>query len=402
MKLYLCDNEAYCNIKANKGSYRSGNMKVIHTADWHLGKILNGKSLLEDQSYILESFIKAMVDEQPDVIVIAGDLYDTSYPNKEAIQLLESTINTLNLEMNMPLIMINGNHDSKERLNYGSKWFEKSQLYIRTSLEDMASPVSIGNIDFYTLPFSTVNETSYFFGDKMIETHQQALSKSIEYMTQHLDRDKTNMLVGHLTVQGGIRTESERPLTIGTVESVEESSFQRFDQVLLGHLHHPFSINSNFVHYSGSLLQYSFSESTQPKGYRVIEIIDNEIKSKFRPLNPLRQLEVVEGNYDDAIQEKLEIKDKYNYLHFKLKHMSHVSDPMMHLKQIYPNTLALTNKTFEFNTPIHHENIEIQKLDDETIINKFYENITNETLTSVQNKKIGKVLNELLEGGQTH
>ncbi|MGI2237379.1 exonuclease subunit SbcD [Staphylococcus cohnii] len=376
-------------------------MKIVHTADWHLGRILNGKSLLEDQAHILDQFIKKMGDEKPDVIVIAGDLYDTSYPNKAAIQLLENTINTLNLEMNIPLVMISGNHDSKERLNYGSKWFEKSQLYIRTSLEDMCDPITIGNIDFYTLPFSTVNETSYFFNDKKIETHQQAVSKSIEFMTQNINPNKVNILIGHLTVQGGIRTESERALTIGTVESVTENSFQQFDAVLLGHLHHPFSIDSEFIHYSGSLLQYSFSETTQPKGYRVIEMIDHKLKSIFRPLMPLRQLEVIEGDYEDAIQEKLSIKDKNNYLHFKLKHMSHVSDPMMHLKQIYPNTLALTNSSFEFNTPLHHENIEIQKLDDTTIINKFFENVTDQSLTSIQNNKIGKVLNHLLEGDQT-
>ncbi|MCE5099958.1 exonuclease SbcCD subunit D [Staphylococcus cohnii] len=376
-------------------------MKIVHTADWHLGRILNGKSLLEDQAHILDQFIKKMGDEKPDVIVIAGDLYDTSYPNKAAIQLLENTINTLNLEMNIPLVIISGNHDSKERLNYGSKWFEKSQLYIRTSLEDMCDPITIGNIDFYTLPFSTVNETSYFFNDKKIETHQQAVSKSIEFMTQNINPNKVNILIGHLTVQGGIRTESERALTIGTVESVTENSFQQFDAVLLGHLHHPFSIDSDFIHYSGSLLQYSFSETTQPKGYRVIEMIDHKLKSIFRPLMPLRQLEVIEGDYEDAIQEKLSIKDKNNYLHFKLKHMSHVSDPMMHLKQIYPNTLALTNSSFEFNTPLHHENIEIQKLDDTTIINKFFENVTDQSLTSIQNNKIGKVLNHLLEGDQT-
>lgn len=376
-------------------------MKIVHTADWHLGRILNGKSLLEDQAYILDQFIKKMSDEKPDVIVIAGDLYDTSYPNKAAIQLLENTINTLNLEMNIPLVMISGNHDGKERLNYGSKWFEKSQLYIRTSLEDMCDPITIGNIDFYTLPFSTVNETSYFFNDKTIETHQQAVSKSIEFMTQNINQNKVNILIGHLTVQGGIRTESERALTIGTVESVTANSFQQFEAVLLGHLHHPFSIDSDFIHYSGSLLQYSFSETTQPKGYRVIEMIDHKLKNIFRPLTPLRQLEVIEGDYEDAIQEELSIKDKNNYLHFKLKHMSHVSDPMMHLKQIYPNTLALTNSSFEFNTPLHHENIEIQKLDDTTIINKFFENMTDQSLTSIQNNKIGKVLNYLLEGDQT-
>lgn len=374
-------------------------MKIIHTADWHLGRILNGKSLLEDQAYILGKFIEAMKVENPDVIVIAGDLYDTSYPNKDAIQLLEQTIDKLNLDMGIPLIMINGNHDGKERLNYGSKWFEKSQIYIRTELKDMNRPITFGNVDFYTMPFATINEMQYFFDDKAIETHQQALNKALASMHNVIDKHKVNIFVGHLTVQGGIRSESERPLTIGTVESVDEHLFNQFDRVMLGHLHHPFSIQSNFINYSGSLLQYSFSETKQPKGYKIVEIKDQKITDKFVPIKPLRQLEVIEGNYEDAIQERLDVKHKDNYLHFKLKHMSHVSDPMMHLKQIYPNTLALTNQTFDFNTSMHHENIEIQKLDDETIIEHFYNSITDEHLTNNQSKKIEKIMTALLEEG---
>jgi len=373
-------------------------MKIIHTADWHLGRILNGKSLLEDQEYILDKFIVAMEEEQPDVIIVAGDLYDTSYPNKDAIQLLESVIDTLNLKMNIPIIITNGNHDSRERLNYGAKWFEKSGMYIRTQLEDITKPISIENVDFYTLPFATINEAQFFFNDKSIETHQQALNKALEYMSEVIDTDKVNILIGHLTVHGGIRSESERPLTIGTVESVSEDVFQQFDRVMLGHLHHPFSIKSNFINYSGSILQYSFSEANQPKGYKKLEIIDNVISDKFVQLQPRRQLEVIEGDYEDAIQEKLAVKHKDNYFHFKLKHMSHVSDPMMHLKKIYPNTLALTNQTFNFDTPIHHENIEIQKLDDSTIIDNFYQSITDEQLTKNQSKKIESIMSELLEG----
>ncbi|WP_436853781.1 exonuclease subunit SbcD [Staphylococcus caeli] len=373
-------------------------MKIIHTADWHLGRILNGKSLLEDQQDILDKFILAMEEEQPDVIVVAGDLYDTSYPNKDAIQLLESAIDTLNLKMNIPLIMTNGNHDSRERLNYGAKWFEKSRMYIRTNLQDINNPISIGNVDFYTLPFATINEVQSFFDDKSIETHQQALKKAVEKMSEVMDKEKINILIGHLTVQGGIRSESERPLTIGTVESVSEDAFHQFDRVMLGHLHHPFSIKSNFINYSGSILQYSFSEANQPKGYKKLEIIDNKITDKFIQLQPLRQLEVIEGDYEDAIQEKLPVKHKDNYFHFKLKHMSHVNDPMMHLKQIYPNTLALTNQTFDFNTPLHHENIEIQKLDDTTIIENFYQSITDEQLTKSQNEKVRKIMSQLIEG----
>ena len=374
-------------------------MKIVHTADWHLGRILNGKSLLEDQSYILEQFIEAMREERPDVIVVAGDLYDTSYPNKNAIKLLEQTIDTLNLEMNIPSILISGNHDSKERLNYGAKWFEKSNMYIRTSLNDMQNPISIGDVDFYTLPFATINEMQYHFDDEEIETHQQALAHALNQMSEVINEHRINMFIGHLTVQGAIRSDSERPLTIGTVESVEEKLFQQFDRVLLGHLHHPFSIESNFINYSGSILQYSFSEVSQPKGYRTIVINKNDIKDKFIPLKPLRQLEVIEGDYEDVIQENLEVKNKENYMHFKLKHMSHVNDPMMHLKRIYPNTLALTNQTFEFNTSLHHENIEIQKLDDETIIDNFYQNMTDEQLTTHQKEKIENVMREMLEGG---
>ncbi|MCG7339544.1 exonuclease SbcCD subunit D [Staphylococcus sp. ACRSN] len=375
-------------------------MKIIHTADWHLGRIINGKSLLEDQAYILEQFIREMEQQHPDVIVIAGDLYDTSYPNKEAILLLEHTIKRLNLEMGIAIIMISGNHDSKERLQYGATWFERSNLYIRTHLDNINEAITIGDVDFYTLPFATINETQQFFNDERLETHQQCLSKSLSYINKALDKEKLNILIGHLTVQGGLRSDSERPLTIGTVESVEAESFKQFDRVLLGHLHHPFSIQSDYISYSGSLLQYSFSETKQPKGYKCIEIESGEIiKEKFIPMQPLRKLEVVNGDYEAAIQEKIDIESKENYLHFKLKHMSHVSDPMMHLKQIYPNTLALTNQTFDFETPLHERNEEIQKMNDEEIISHFYEYITDESLSETQNSKLNSILNDMLQGG---
>ena len=151
-------------------------------------------------------------------------------------------------------------------------------------------------------------------------------------MSKEMDKNAINMLIGHMTVQGGKRSDSERPLTIGTVESVDRASFKDFNHVMLGHLHHPFSIDSEYISYSGSLLQYSFSEVSQQKGYRSVIVENDHIKNTFIPLEPLRVLEVVEGNYEDAIQEKINIKNKENYLHFKLKNMSLVIDPMMYLK----------------------------------------------------------------------
>ena len=373
-------------------------MKIIHTADWHLGRILNGKSLLEDQAYILDEFVAAMQKEKPDVIVIAGDVYDTSYPSKAAIMLFEETINQLNLHMQIPMIVTNGNHDGKERLNYGAKWFEKSQMYIRTELATMATPINIGNVNFYCLPFATISEVQAFFDDNTSTTHQAATQSCITYMAENLDTSQFNVLVGHMTVQGGTRSDSERPISIGTVESVEQDVFAPFNYVMLGHLHHPFSINSEFIYYSGSLLQYSFSEVNQPKGYRMLLIDEMEQQQLFIPLEPKRQLEVVEGDYEAAIQENIPLKNKENYIHFKLKNMTHVTDPMMHLKQIYPNTLSLTNVSFNFETASVENNTELRELNDSEIINNFYQSMTDSTLSELQHKKIVQLLNDLLEG----
>lgn len=375
-------------------------MKVIHTADWHLGKILNGQSFLEDQKYILEQFIAAMKEEQPDLIVIAGDLYDTSYPSKEAIQLLETTIGELNLKLQIPIIIISGNHDGKERLNYGASWFEHSKLYIRTKLDTMHQPISFENVDFYTLPFATLSEIQHYFPEEKLKSYDEAVECCLKRISSELDKDKQNVLIAHMTVAGGIRSESERPLTIGTVEQVPEKYMEHFDTVMLGHLHHPFSIQSNYVFYSGSLLQYSFSEANQPKGYRrVLLEAPHEVESTFIAMQPLRELEVIEATYEDVIQDRIAVKNRDNYFHFKLSEMSHITDPIMNIKQLYKNVLALTNHSQTFEHQFTDR--EIKKLPDQTIIGTFYEEMTHKELSELQQKKVTQLLNEIMRGDQT-
>ncbi|MBI5972412.1 exonuclease subunit SbcD [Staphylococcus caledonicus] len=370
-------------------------MKIIHTGDWHLGKILNGKQFLEDQEYILDKFIHKLEEEKPDLLVISGDIYDTSYPSKETIKLFEKVIGLINIEMGIPTIITNGNHDGRERLNYGATWFQYSKLYIRTQLECMDKPITFNNVNFYTLPFATISEIKEFFDDEEIKTYEQATHKCIEYIGEKLNPESINILIGHLTINGGKTSDSERPLTIGTVESVNKSNFNIFDRVLLGHLHHPFSIQDDVIDYSGSLLQYSFSEVNQPKGYKQI-IIDSKdsITTKFIQLTPMRELEEVKGDYQEVIQGDLPVKNKDNYFHFKLENMSHVTDPIMHLKQIYPNTLALSNLTFEYKGDFQH--VELEQEEDATIVRKFYKSITDKELTDYQAKKIDDLLNKIL------
>ena len=132
--------------------------------------------------------------------------------------------------MKIPTIITNGNHDGRERLNYGSTWFEFSQLYIRTQLELMSTPITINNINFYTLPFATISEIKAYFDDDDIKTYEQATQKCINHISKIIDPNQINILIGHLTIKGGKTSESERPLTIGTVESVESANFNIFDK----------------------------------------------------------------------------------------------------------------------------------------------------------------------------
>ncbi|UDI78348.1 exonuclease SbcCD subunit D [Staphylococcus taiwanensis] len=370
-------------------------MKVIHTGDWHLGKILNGKQFLEDQQYILDKFIKQIQEEKPDLLIISGDIYDTTYPSKETIKLFEETISLINIGMKLPTIITNGNHDGKERLNYGSSWFLHSNLYIRTKLDDMASPITINDINFYTLPFATISEIKAFFEDDSIQTYEQATQRCIKHISNYLNQNEINILIGHLTITGGKTSESERPLTIGTVESVDKVNFNIFDKVLLGHLHHPFSISDEIIDYSGSLLQYSFSEANQPKGYkRLIINSKSNIETKFIQLKPKRELEVIEGDYQDVIQGDLPVKNKENYFHFKLKNMAHITDPMMRLKQLYPNTLSLSNLTISNQNEFRQQAFKLE--DDPSIVRNFYKSITDKDLTEYQSKKINDLLNQIM------
>ncbi|MCG3412613.1 exonuclease SbcCD subunit D [Staphylococcus massiliensis] len=371
-------------------------MKVIHTADWHIGRILNGRALIQDQTYILHKFVEHMKEIEPDLIVITGDLYDTSFPSKSAIKLLEDTIKQLNISLQIPIIIISGNHDGKERLSYGASWFEQSQLYIRTEIEDLYNPIKIRDVNFYTLPFATLAEFQNYYKDVEINSNHEAMRHAIKDIETSLNSSEKNVLLSHLTVSGGIKTDSERDLTIGTIESVDEDVFKMFDTVLLGHLHHPFSINSDFMYYSGSLLQYSFSEASQSKGFREVTIKQNQdISSKFIPMVPLRELEVIEADYQDVINENVKVKNKENYFHFKLSNMARIEDPIYHIKQIYPNTLALTNDTVYSQHQVAKRNL--KQLDSNTIIQQFYEDVMDDELDKLQEQKVRQLVEALDE-----
>ncbi|MDT3994183.1 exonuclease subunit SbcD [Mammaliicoccus fleurettii] len=372
-------------------------MKILHTADWHIGKIINGQSLIEDQKFILNKLFDAIKEHDPDVVVISGDLYDLHYPNKEAMVVLEDALSMINLELKIPIIAISGNHDGKERLNYGERWFEKTGLKIITGYDDLMTPISMEGINIYVMPYFTPADVRHVFDVKNIHTHQEATEYIMNEMEQVMNKDETNILVGHLFVAGGESSDSERPLSIGTIETVTANTFNAFDAVLLGHLHHPFAIKSDFIFYSGTPMQYSFSEANQAKGYRLFEIDNKAFKQKFIPIEPRRSFHVIKARYEDVIHEKIEVKNNEDYFHFKLTDMDHVTDPLMKIRNIYPNTLQISR--IDYEVAQDEIDVDVHTLSDIEIIESFYKHVTEETLEGIKKDKVIQLLESHLNKG---
>src|SRR5690625_4926181 len=176
-------------------------MRIFHTADWHLGKLVQGVYMTEDQRYVLEQFLQAIEQERPDVVVIAGDLYDRAVPPTEAVQLLDEVIGKIVLDFETKVIAISGNHDSPGRIQFGSKVMEKRGLYLIGNLESAFDPIILedayGEVHFHPVPYVDPSIVRNFFRDEAIRSHNDAYRKITEEITAHMDETARHVLVGH-------------------------------------------------------------------------------------------------------------------------------------------------------------------------------------------------------------
>ena len=250
-------------------------VKIIHTADWHLGKLVHGVYMTEQQRAVLNQFIELIAEEKPDAVIIAGDLYDRSVPPTEAVELLEETLFKINVELETPVLAISGNHDSAERLSFGSSWYRHSNLYINGKIEQSFEPIRLNGVNFYLVPFAEPGIVREFFDDQSIQSHDEAMRRVVAEIETVLDPNEPNILVGHAFVLGGKTSESERTLSVGGSGCVSADCFSPFAYTALGHLHSPDAIRHDTIRYAGSLLKYSFSEVNHRKSVSIIEMDEN-------------------------------------------------------------------------------------------------------------------------------
>ncbi|WP_282250626.1 exonuclease SbcCD subunit D [Vibrio campbellii] len=321
-------------------------MKFIHTSDWHLGRQFHNVSLLDDQQAVLDQLIQYIENNPVDAVVVAGDIYDRSVPPTIAIELLNKVVKRICGELNTPMILISGNHDGAERLGFGSEQMKNAGLHIISNFEDMLTPVvieteSAGQVAFYGMPYNDPEQVRFAYQEP-VSTHDQAHKLLAEKITEQFQPEQRNVLVSHCFVDGAIKSESERPLSIGGSDRVSHEHFLNFDYVALGHLHQPQKKGEEYIRYSGSLMKYSFGEQNQKKGFTLVELDQNGfVSAEHINLAAPHEMRIVEGELEQVIEQGKTDPKNEDYLLVRLMDKHAILNPMEKLRTVYPNVLHL-------------------------------------------------------------
>lgn len=325
-------------------------MKFIHTSDWHLGRILHGVHLTEDQKKVLEELRNILEQEKPDALIIAGDIYDRAIPPVEAVELFSNFIETVLLEMNIPIIAMAGNHDSAERIQFGSRLLSQKNLHIigksHKGYEKIILEDNYGEVEFFVIPYSDPAYIRSIYKMDHIKTHNDAFQSIVEKILEEKNNQRS-VVIAHAFVQGGnIFSDSERPLSIGGSDIVSTEHFTHFNYTALGHLHAPQRVGHDFIRYSGSLMKYSISEANQKKAVYMIEIDEKgEVIHSEIAIRPPRDIREVHGFLDEILEVGREDKNCNDYIMAIIKDEGALLDPMEKIRSVYPNAIGM-KRTF--------------------------------------------------------
>lgn len=375
-------------------------MKLIHLSDLHLGKRVNGYSMLEDQDYILKEILSIIIAQSPDAVLIAGDIYDKPVPPAEAVRLFDDFLVQLS-RLNVQVFIISGNHDSPERIAFGSRLMDASGIHLSPVCQGTIEPISMtdpyGTVDFYMLPFIKPAHVRRFYEEESesIESYTNAMQTVIDHLP--INAKHRNVLLTHQFVTGSLRAESEE-LSIGGSDNIDASVFAPFDYVALGHLHTPQNCgDTGRIRYCGTPLKYSFSEARDTKSVTVAELFEKgTLNIRTIPLTPLHDLTEIKGTYDTVTSRSFYENTCWqeDYTHITLTDEEDIPDAIGKLRAIYHRLMKLDydNKRTRSNTEITAD-LDVEQKTPIQLFSDFYELQNNQPLTETQTT----FLNELIE-----
>ena len=377
-------------------------MKLIHLSDLHLGKRVNEFSMLEDQKDILNKIIAVIEEEQPDAVLIAGDVYDKSVPSAEAVELFDEFLVQL-ANTKTQVFIISGNHDSAERLAFANRLIDASGIHLAPVYRGEVTPFSFkdeyGTVDLYMLPFVKPANVRRFFPEEEIRSYEDALKAAICAM--QVNEKNRSILITHQFVTDALVSDSE-DLSVGGTDQVSAEVFEAFDYVALGHLHRPQNVKEN-IRYCGTPLKYSFSEVNDVKSVTIAELKEKGSLSVWEiPLAPLHEMKEIKGNYADLTFKGYydahpELKD--SYLHITLTDEEDVPDAAAKLRVIY----SLLMKLDYDNTRTRNQQrvtalSEVEKKTPMELFDAFFEMQNGQTMSAEQKQYVETLIEKIWEG----
>lgn len=318
-------------------------MKLFHLSDLHLGKVVHGYAMLEEQEHALNLVLTLADREQPQGLLIAGDVFDRSVAPAQALRLLDDFLVALS-KRGIPAFIIAGNHDSPERLSFAASLMAPSGIHIAPQYDGQVHTHTLmddlGPVDIHLLPFIRPAQVKKAFPEAVINTWTDAVRTALSSV--RLDPERRHVLVAHQFVTGGQTSESEE-FSVGGADNVDAAAFSGFDYVALGHLHRPQVMGAPHIRYAGSPLKYSFSEAGHSKSLTVVELgAKGDLAVRALPLPPLRDLVDLRGSYDQLASKAFyESVNRDNYVRITLTDEMDQPNAMQKLRLIYPLLMRL-------------------------------------------------------------
>jgi len=377
-------------------------MKFLHLSDLHIGKSVNGFSMIAEQKHAFKQIIGYIKTESPAAVIIAGDIYDRAIPSVEAVRVFDDFLTELASE-DVAVLLISGNHDSPERINYASRLLSDKRIYFYGAFDGSIHRVALsdeyGEVNFWLMPFIKPAMVRGMFGEKEIESYDDIVAAVVE--AAKVNYTTRNVIVSHqfYTKAGVTPTRSESELNpVGGLDAIDAGFLENFDYVLLGHLHGRQGVGSEHIRYCGSPIKYSFSEWRQEKSVTLVEIgKKGDLSVKTLPLVPLHDMREVKGELDKLMSDEISsLANKEDYLRVILTDEEEIIDPMGKLRSVYPNIMSLdfeNTRTSIDLTAISTDTESIEKLSSYELFSEFFLEVQGSTMSDEQ----AEIVRNLLE-----
>lgn len=384
-------------------------MKLFHLSDLHIGKQLHHYNMGSEQRAILLKIVETAREQRPDVIILAGDIYDSPVPSAEAVSILDDFLSALcEIEPQITILMIAGNHDSAKRLDFASSILAKHNVYIAglppMQPEEHMSRVTLcdsyGEVDFYLLPFVKPAYVRNLFDEEGV-SYDRAVRGLIERET--IDESRRNVIVSHQFYTAGSsapRTCESEVRLVGGIENVDVSVLAPFEYAALGHIHRPQKMGKDIYRYCGTPLQYSVSEAGERKSITVVELgaKGSEPKIEEIPLVPLREVRKLSGTLEEILAMAAQ-EVCHDFVSITLTDEIEAYQPKERLEERFDHILEIRVDNARTRKLLELTGEEQELLDPYEAFCTFFSEMNGREMTEQEDALMRQVIAEELEGG---